>query len=52
MEMGRTSGSMFYLGGVEVGAMPCCFHRLLGKLKDNHDQIIVKDICQEMADLS
>lgn len=52
MEVGRISGSMFYLGGVEVGVMPCCFHRHLGKLKDNHDQIIVKDIWQEIAELS
>lgn len=52
MEVGRISGSMFYLRSVEVGVMPCCFHRLLGKIKDNHDQIIVKDIWQNMADLS
>lgn len=38
--------------GVEVRVIHYHFHRPLGKVKKNHDQAIVKDIWQEMADLS
>lgn len=42
---------MFYLGGVEGRAISYCSHSPLSKV-NNHNQTIVKDIWQEMADLS
>ena len=43
---------MFYLGGVEGRVISYCSHSPLSKVNNNHNQTIVKDTWQEMADLS
>lgn len=43
---------MFYLRGVEGRVISYCSHSPLSKVNNNHNQTIVKDTWQEMADLS